>query len=65
MSADDRHSRAVLPMRSDRSAGRMTYDAKDPSSSFPPIRPIRPPAGAPNVIIALIDEHPPSTLPRA
>ena len=52
----EQSDRAVLPMTSDRAAGRMTYDAKDPSSSFPPIRPTRPPAGAPNVIIALIDD---------
>ena len=32
------------------------YDAKDPASTFPPIEPLRPPAGAPNVIIALIDD---------
>ncbi|HJY93474.1 MAG TPA: arylsulfatase [Streptosporangiaceae bacterium] len=34
----------------------MTYDAKDPDTSFPPIEPLRPPAGAPNVLIVLIDD---------
>jgi arylsulfatase len=50
------HSRAVLPIHDDRDGGRITYDAKDPASSFPPIEPVRPPKGAPNVIIALIDD---------
>ena len=50
------HDRGVLPMTGDRHSGRITYDAKDPAASFPPIEPIRPPAGAPNVIIALIDD---------
>src|SRR6185312_14092572 len=33
-----------------------TYDAKDPDTKFPPIRPLRPPAGAPNVLIVLLDD---------
>ena len=33
-----------------------TYDAKDPATSFPPIAPLRPPAGAPNVLVVLIDD---------
>ncbi|HEY6651609.1 MAG TPA: arylsulfatase [Actinomycetota bacterium] len=37
-------------------AGLITYDAKDPDTSFPPIEPLRPPAGAPNVLIVLIDD---------
>src|SRR5437868_12310428 len=32
------------------------YAAKDPDTSFPPIEPLRPPAGAPNVLIVLIDD---------
>ena len=36
--------------------GLTTYDAKDPATSFPPIEPLRPPAGAPNVLIMLIDD---------
>ena len=39
-----------------RSPGLVTYDAKDPATSFPPIEPLRPPAGAPNVLIVLIDD---------
>jgi arylsulfatase len=32
------------------------YDASDPDSHFPPIEPLRPPAGAPNVLVVLIDD---------
>ena len=34
----------------------MTYDAKDPETSFPPIEPLAPPAGAPNVLVILLDD---------
>ena len=34
----------------------MTYDAKDPDTSFAPIEELRPPAGAPNVLIVLLDD---------
>ena len=40
----------------DRIEGLITYDAKDPDTSFPPIEPLRPPDGAPNVLIVLIDD---------
>src|SRR5258706_2154767 len=33
-----------------------TYDAKDPDTSFPPITPLRPPRGAPNVLVILLDD---------
>src|SRR4029078_11290519 len=36
--------------------GLITYDAKDPDTSFPPIEQLRPPAGAPNVLVVLIDD---------
>jgi arylsulfatase len=36
--------------------GLTTYDAKDPETSFPPIEPVRPPEGAPNVVLVLIDD---------
>jgi arylsulfatase len=32
------------------------YDAKDPDAKFGPIRPIRPPEGAPNVLVVLLDD---------
>jgi arylsulfatase len=33
-----------------------TYDAKDPDTRFPPIEPLRPPSGAPNVLVILLDD---------
>jgi arylsulfatase len=52
----DRHSRAILPIPDSAYAGLVKYDAKDPESKFPPIEPLRPPPGAPNVLIVLIDD---------
>ncbi|HEY9378151.1 MAG TPA: arylsulfatase [Jiangellaceae bacterium] len=49
-------SRTVLPIPDRQYAGLITYDAKDPATSFPPIEPLRPPNGAPNVLIVLIDD---------
>ena len=34
----------------------ITYDAKDPDTKYPPIAQLRPPQGAPNVLIVLIDD---------
>ena len=48
--------RHVLPIPDQPSTGLITYDAKDPDTTFPPIEPLRPPAGAPNVLIVLIDD---------
>ena len=48
--------RAVLPLHEPAYVGRVMLDAKDPASEFPPIEPVRPPVGAPNVIIALLDD---------
>ena len=39
-----------------RTWGLITYDAKDPDTAFPPIEPLRPPAGAPNVLVVLLDD---------
>ena len=39
-----------------RASGLVTYDAKDPDTSFAPIEELRPPAGAPNVLVVLIDD---------
>src|SRR4030081_938953 len=36
--------------------GLTTYDAKDPDTTYPPIVPLRPPDGAPNVLIVLLDD---------
>ena len=43
-------------MRTPPRTGLITFDAKDPDSTFPPIEQLRPPADAPNVLIVLIDD---------
>jgi arylsulfatase A-like enzyme len=48
--------RDVLPIPDLPYEGPITYDAKDPDTSFSPIEPIRPPAGAPNVLVVLLDD---------
>lgn len=48
--------RSVLPLSHRRHQGFITYDAKDPDTKFPPIVPLRPPKGAPNVLIILLDD---------
>jgi arylsulfatase len=48
--------RSHLPMRNTANPGLITYDAKSPDTAFPPIEQLRPPAGAPNVLIVLIDD---------
>jgi arylsulfatase A-like enzyme len=49
-------SRHSLPIPDRPHVGLTTYDAKDPDTSFPPIEPLRPPVGAPNVLVILIDD---------
>jgi arylsulfatase A-like enzyme len=53
---NDRPPRTVLPTPDRHFPGLVTYDAKDPDTTFPPIRPLRPPAGAPNVLVVLLDD---------
>src|SRR6516164_4730062 len=48
--------RDVLPFPDRKPVGLTTYDAKDPDTKFPPIRQLRPPAGAPNVLVILLDD---------
>jgi arylsulfatase A-like enzyme len=48
--------RDVLPIPDQPYQGALPLDAKDPNAKFPPIEPLRPPAGAPNVLIVLIDD---------
>ena len=52
----DQVQRDVLPIPDRPYEGLITYDAKDPATSFPPIEPLRPPAGAPNVLVVLLDD---------
>jgi hypothetical protein len=52
----DKLSRTILPIPDVKHVGLTTYDAKDPDTKFPPIEPLRPPKGAPNVLIVLLDD---------
>ncbi len=54
--SQDRLDRTHLPIPDPQWVGVTTYDAKDPDTQFPPITPIRPPDGAPNVLVILIDD---------
>jgi arylsulfatase A-like enzyme len=49
-------SRSILPIPDRAHIGLTSYDAKDPNTKFPPIEPLRPPKGAPNVLIVLLDD---------
>jgi len=49
-------SRSILPIPDRTHIGLTTYDAKDPNTTYPPIEPLRPPQGAPNVLIVLLDD---------
>jgi arylsulfatase A-like enzyme len=48
--------RSVLPIPDRSHIGLTTYDAKDPDTQFPPIQQLRPPKGAPNVLVVLLDD---------
>jgi arylsulfatase A-like enzyme len=53
---NDKQQRTILPIPDRQHVGMTTYDAKDPDTKFPPIEPLRPPKGAPNVLIVLLDD---------
>lgn len=55
MSAD-RVPREVLPIPDRKPTGVTTFAATDPDTAYPPIEPLRPPAGAPNVVVILLDD---------
>src|ERR1700709_1059697 len=48
--------RDILPIPDAQHVGLTTYDAKDPDTTYPPITMLRPPEGAPNVLIVFIDD---------
>jgi len=56
MPQSDDIPRDVLPIPDRKPVALTTYSAKDPDTKFPPIRQLRPPAGAPNVLIVLLDD---------
>ena len=48
--------RDSLPIADRQYLGLVTYDAKDPDTTFPPIEPLQPPEDAPNVLVILLDD---------
>jgi arylsulfatase A-like enzyme len=56
MPSNDNIQRTVLPIPDKPRTGFITYDAKDPETKFDPIVQLRPPDGAPNVLLILIDD---------
>ena len=56
MSSEPTIQRSILPIPDVQHVGLTTLDAKDPDTKFPPIVPLRPPKGAPNVLIVLLDD---------
>ena len=56
MSAQDMSRRTILPIPDLPQVGLTTYDARDPDTKYPPIESLRPPAGAPNILLILIDD---------
>jgi arylsulfatase A-like enzyme len=53
---EDQLARSSLPIPDVPRPALTTYDATDPDTKYPPITPLRPPAWAPNVLVALIDD---------
>ena len=56
MTSQDNVQRTVLPIPDQPRKGLVLFDAKDPENKYPPINQLRPPKGAPNVLIVLIDD---------
>ena len=54
--SSDEISRSHLPIPDRPRTGLITYDAKDPETKYPPIEQLRPPKGAPNILVILIDD---------
>src|SRR5215469_1606766 len=54
--SNEKISRTVLPIPDRMHVGLTTYDAKDPDTKYPPIEQLRPPKGAPNIMIILLDD---------
>jgi arylsulfatase A-like enzyme len=53
---NDSIERGVLPIPDRKAISLTTYDARNPDTKFPPITPLRPPHGAPNVLVILLDD---------
>jgi arylsulfatase A-like enzyme len=52
----DMNHRTQLPVPDRVPPGMTTFDAKDPDTHYPPIAQIRPPDGAPNVVVIMTDD---------
>ncbi|HVK53266.1 MAG TPA: arylsulfatase [Pseudoxanthomonas sp.] len=52
----DTLGRSILPIPDRAFVGLTTYDAKDPNTAYPPIKALRPPTKAPNVLVILVDD---------
>ena len=52
----DNIQRSILPIPDPTPDPSGIMDAKDPAATFPPIEPLLPPAGAPNVLVVLLDD---------
>ena len=52
----DAKDRAYLPIPDRPRTGLITYDAKDPETQYPPIEQLRPPVGAPHILVILVDD---------
>jgi arylsulfatase len=52
----DAGDRSILPVPDRDEPGPTILDARDAAATFPAIEPLRPPAGAPNVLVVLIDD---------
>ena len=48
--------RDILSIPDAKHVGLTTYDAKDPDTTYPPITALRPPKGAPNVLVVVLDD---------
>jgi hypothetical protein len=48
--------KSILPIPDRAHIGLTTHDAKDPNTKFPSIEPLRPPLGAPNMLVVLLND---------
>ncbi len=48
--------RDILPIPDRPYVGPTMYDARDPDAKYAPITPLRPPTGAPNILLVLLDD---------
>jgi len=52
----DQVRRDILPIPDAKHVGLTTYDAKGPDTTYPSITALRPPKGAPNVLVVMLDD---------